>query len=165
MTKLGQEPAEGELPPLMLQEITNPVEQMQAVHMRVIYVNRKIQEYSQEMAELLEVLIGQKKKVQRLVDVDVNGEPTWKYKLKCVIPEKMYLTKKMQDYAYEQGLKTADVLEQWITFVNWYTKKGTKWMHWSKVWADWCRREKEKRRLNGGVDPTPLRTSRTLQEY
>lgn len=160
---LGQE-LQIDLPPLDLAAVEDPQEQMQAVQTRVIYINRKIQEYSKEMAELLEVLIGKKKKAKNPAAVDENNEPTWKYKLKCVIPEKIYLTKKMQAYAYEQGLKPADVVEQWITFVNWYTKKGTKWMHWSKVWADWCRREKQKLRMNGG-EVIPLRTSRSLREF
>lgn len=117
---------------------------------------------SQEMALLLASLREKPKRSVR--ELDANGEPTWNFQVKVRIPKDITLTKAFREYAAKQGFKEKELPDLWEGFVNWYTKQGTKWMHWSKVWFDWCRRECKRRSLNGGPQ-VPSRSSRSLPEF
>ena len=141
-----------------------PDDQLPEIVSKSMALLGRIQECAIEMAALLAALqeAHPKRKVREL---DGNGEPTWNFAVKVTLPKDIFLTKTFRAYAEKQNIKGKDLDDVWEGFVNWYSREKTKWAHWSKVWFDWCRRERKRRDEKGGNPIAPLRTSKSLREF
>lgn len=140
------------------------IEEIAVIHRRIVGLASKVQELANEMVVLVAALQDQKPK-RNGRELDDNGEPTWNFAVAVKIPKDLFLTKRFRVYAEGLGFKGKDLTDQWEGFVNWYTRKGSKWMHWSKVWFDWCRREQQRRQQLVNTQGAPGRTSKSLSEY
>lgn len=117
---------------------------------------RVINQSSIEMADLIAALKDTKARVRK--EVDEFGDPTYRFKVRVVIPDDIKLTRKMRDYAGEKGFNATTVQPVWEAFVGYYRSTKTKWADWTAVWQKWVRTEAE-RRATGQV-----RSSRDLNE-
>lgn len=88
-------------------------------------------------AEMIDALV--KRRHRR--ELDPNGEPTFAYAAKVVIPKDFYLTKRLTEYALRKGFGLEQVQNMLAAFVRYYAKSGRKWQDWSRVWMDWVTRE------------------------
>lgn len=139
-------------------------EELKEIYSRITFIASKVVEYANEMAVLLETLKEQNKRKRTSKERDKNGKPTWRFAVKVLIPQDIFLTQAFTEYYLGQGLPEADLQDTFSAFVNWYNRKQTKWGDWSRVWFDWCRRERKRRQAT--PEPVvPARTSRSLPEF
>jgi hypothetical protein len=122
-------------------------------------------EFRQELMSLSRTLRSAAEQIDRIVarksgrELDENQEQTFRFKARVTIPDDFYITKRLAKYAFDRGFNEEQVKHIAQNFVNWYKKKGTKWMDWSRVWMDWIRQEQQRLRTN----VTPM-TSDRLQK-
>lgn len=81
-----------------------------------------------------------KRKKERIYTKD-----DFRFKKRVPIPEDIFLTDQMKEYAKKQGcVKCGYVDELFEGFKNYYMKSGTKWQNWTRVFYDWVRNDKKK---------------------
>lgn len=110
--------------------------------------------HANELDGILDALRGSVKRERK--DIDKAGEPTFRFKVRVKIPDDIFLTKAMKQYALDKGYTANSVQSVWEEFVGWYRRKGTMWMDWTATWQKWVREESQRRK--------PVGSSRDLQE-
>jgi hypothetical protein len=110
------------------------------------------------MTATLDALAGERREYPK---EDENGEPTFVYQVKVPIPKDIFQTKKMKAYAAKHGFNEFETARMWQDFVGHYLKSRVKWAHWSRVWFDWVRRQREKAAQGSGGEATRFDRSRT----
>lgn len=90
---------------------------------------------ARSLAARIDVIVQRKKSK----DLDENGEPTFRFNAKVVIPKEFFLTKRLAKYATDHGMSVERTKTEFDNFVRYYNKTGRKWQDWSRVWMDWVR--------------------------
>lgn len=123
---------------------------------RIGALSATIEKASAELRLYVDALRDKKPKKQK--DVDENGDPMWRFKVKTPIPSDIRLTRRLKQYALDKGFTATSVQPVWDEFVNYYQRSGTKWVDWCAVWQKWVRTELERRATKSSG------SSRDLQE-
>lgn len=101
------------------------------------------------------------KPTRRIPEQDVNGEPTWNYIVKHLVPTDIYVTKAFADYAAKWGFTTeqAEILmwgadpesgSTYEGFFKYYQRANTKWARWTLVWQKWVREQHARKQAKNG---------------
>jgi hypothetical protein len=120
---------------------------------RATAISMTIRKLGEELQDLLYAMRSRKKRVGK--EVTDEGEPTFRFQVKCAIPKDIRMTKAMKQYALNKGYNATTVNPVWEEFTNYYRRKGTKWMDWTAVWQKWVRTEAQRRANTGGSRDLP----------
>ena len=121
------------------------------------YTKEKKTTYTKEKVEHPRQLSNQ-------ITKEKTEHPKWKFKKNVPLPEKMYLTPAMIQYAKNKGIHNeATIRDEFEAFCINHRKRGTKWKDWDAAWQYWVRKALE---INPGINkPVRVECPRCYQQF
>jgi hypothetical protein len=120
---------------------------------------------AQEFSEIVAVMESPKPDLAKSRK-DVNDEPVFRYLVRVGIPDDIYLTRRMREYAKERGYSDdKDIERTFNECCEYYRRTGAKWQDWMLVIYKWFRTELVKRQNQRQQNTQLPRTSKTLREF